>query len=656
MKKLVVALELVTAAVLLLVCLRSGIELIPWHGLALLVALALEWLAPPLAGYGALSAAPALYLALGPPGALALAIAMAARRGPRHDGLATLLALASLAWLPPPAACLLYLALSLLFPLALSNLLPTTAESLAHWPFYVGVAGSALVATQLEQPLWIAPVLFALTPRPQVDPPDYREESERLEVLTARQHLEELDAFAFALHAHQRPQELLDGVVRSFTRLSGARTARVYQTFEEAPELVLQARQGKTVRDGKSVAIPWQKEAVIHLTGVDEVSPLLERFARHSAAALRTAHQKEQRLELGQEGARLEHWVNLLLRLLEGARQVGGTLDRGDLLTRFETSLRGAIPAECLLVLLDGQLVHSHLSVPESRLALDRLPAIPVVGQKAMLTAPLPRGQVILTSSEPRAFGDTEQRYLTVLADLMGVFLANADLYERLQTSQADLLQANKMAAVGQLAAGVAHEINNPLLAINVHLNLLRGAISDDEDLESVDTIAQAVARCQTIVKELLTFSRKQETPTRPLEVAELVRQAQGSLDTAFDLSVPEGLWVQGHSDELVACLVNLMANARDAVAGLASPTLSVSAVAADGLVRIDVRDNGPGVPDDIRDRLFEPFFTTKPVGSGTGLGLYLAYTHAQAYGGRITFDCSQGTVFTLELPQASRP
>lgn len=232
-----------------------------------------------------------------------------------------------------------------------------------------------------------------------------------------------------------------------------------------------------------------------------------------------------------------------------------------------------------------------------------------------------------------------------------------------LAQAQARLVQSEKMAAMGRLAAGVAHEINNPAGVLLMKLKFLL-SIADDEGLSerargTLGVAVEQTERIERIVENLLEFSRPSEGTPRPValnDVAEaalrLGRPPGGATlrwEPAADLPA-----VEADPNELQQVVVNLVDNATDAAGD--DGTVVVATERDGDEVTLRVTDDGAGIPEDFLDRIFDPFFTTKPVGEGTGLGLSVSYGIVEKFGGTITVDSRrhQGTTMTVRLPAVS--
>lgn len=239
-------------------------------------------------------------------------------------------------------------------------------------------------------------------------------------------------------------------------------------------------------------------------------------------------------------------------------------------------------------------------------------------------------------------------------------------MQKQLEESQAQLLQAEKIASLGRLAAGVAHEINNPLAGILIYAELLQRELGPEASgQEYLEEIIQQTMRCRQIVQRLLEFSRQSlgersyfnlnAVITRCAEI--LGRQAMFHnvrIIRNLDPDLPE---IMGDPGQLQQVLTNLFLNACDAMDGKGTITITTRADPEGDGVILTFQDTGCGIPPELREKIFEPFFTTKPVGAGTGLGLSIVYGVIQRHGGTIEVDSEVGvgTTFTIRLPRESQ-
>jgi PAS domain S-box-containing protein len=230
------------------------------------------------------------------------------------------------------------------------------------------------------------------------------------------------------------------------------------------------------------------------------------------------------------------------------------------------------------------------------------------------------------------------------------------DLYQQ-------LLQAEKMAALGQTISGVAHELNNPLATILSWAERLAERSLDSSSRKGVEVILAESERAARIVRNLLTFARKRQSTRSMIELNHVIRETLAlrayeqrltNIDvvTAFAAGLPQ-VFADAHQIQQV--LLNLVINAEQAMISANGRGSLVVRTWHDGerdAVVLEVTDDGPGVSADMRGKIFDPFFTTKEVGKGTGLGLTVAYAIVQEHGGRIRVEeRSQGASFLVELP-----
>jgi PAS domain S-box-containing protein len=237
--------------------------------------------------------------------------------------------------------------------------------------------------------------------------------------------------------------------------------------------------------------------------------------------------------------------------------------------------------------------------------------------------------------------------------------------------TRAQLVQEAKMSFVGRLAAGIAHELNNPLATITANSELAKELIenaagrplctSDLEELrEYVDTIEEQAYRCTRTIKNILEVTRKKDFGTGSINFAGFIeellngvslRRMRVKLIKEVPRDIPD---VSGDPEALRQVFQNVISNAVDALEGTEDGTVWIrAAVKGESAVEVAVEDNGPGIPEDMVDLIFEPFFTTKEPKKGTGLGLTLCYDFLQRMGGGITVQQRPGggSIFKITVP-----
>jgi two-component system NtrC family sensor kinase len=245
-----------------------------------------------------------------------------------------------------------------------------------------------------------------------------------------------------------------------------------------------------------------------------------------------------------------------------------------------------------------------------------------------------------------------------------------------LLAARAEVAQGEKLASIGVLSAGIAHELNNPLTGVLTFTSLMRKKVKDgSEDAEDLDLVIRETKRCASIIRRLLDFAREKVPVKGFFNLNQVIQDTvhfverpaslnRIDINTSLDPLLPQ---VWGDADLIKQVVMNLLVNAQQAISaqGLiqveshtitANHAPSAGADPTDAMVEISVHDNGCGIPRANLQRIFDPFFTSKEVGKGTGLGLSVSYGIVKAHGGKISVESTvgEGTVFRVQLPVMS--
>jgi signal transduction histidine kinase len=290
--------------------------------------------------------------------------------------------------------------------------------------------------------------------------------------------------------------------------------------------------------------------------------------------------------------------------------------------------------------------------------------------------------------------GPDDRQLLRTLANQSAIAIENAQAFDEiaklnetlearveqrtreLQDTQTQLLQSEKMRSLGQLVAGVAHELNNPIGFVHANLQLLPAYVEKliraqetGGDLEKpreairklLSRSREGTERVKNIVMDLRSFSRMDQAELSDADLNAELTRTLGLMEPRFkdgirvERSLGELPSVRCYPAQLNQVFMNLVMNACDALEG--QGTIRITSEPRPDGVSISIADDGPGIPAAIRDRIFEPFFTTKPVGQGTGLGLSISHGIVERHGGALTVECppAGGTIFHIELPLVAR-
>lgn len=265
-----------------------------------------------------------------------------------------------------------------------------------------------------------------------------------------------------------------------------------------------------------------------------------------------------------------------------------------------------------------------------------------------------------------REFNNDDIEFMSILSNQISVSIENTRLYDaerlasrQLRETQEQLLHTERLAALGEMSAKVAHEINNPLGIIKNYLTLISKEVKGKKDAEKyLAVVSEEINRIAMIVRELLDFYRPIEVDEEPINIPKLLNKVLKLMKRQFESAGIECLMIfpdidpeiKGSAENLKQVFLNIVINAYDAMSK--GGTLKVTVVVEENELIIFFCDNGPGIPIEIAPRIFEPFFTTKEFGKGTGLGLSVCYGIIKNHGGQISFkNLNPGGCFKISLP-----
>lgn len=281
-----------------------------------------------------------------------------------------------------------------------------------------------------------------------------------------------------------------------------------------------------------------------------------------------------------------------------------------------------------------------------------------------------------------KRYNAVDFQFLTTVKNQSAIAISNSLIYQNIEEQvkertaelvevQKQLVQAEKLATVGTLSGGVAHEINNPLTAILTNVQMILAFAEGDEvqaDRESLQMIEEATQRCRTIVQKLMTYSKK-PMESESVAVTDLAEVLQKTVEfiryqleqdgVQLVVKAESGCYpVMADHNELEQVLTNLILNARDATLAVKkSGTVEIELFKEGNQVKLTVKDEGVGMPEELITKIFDPFFTTKDVGEGLGLGLSICHSIVEKYQGKIIVESKEGkgTIFTLQFLECAK-
>ena len=458
-------------------------------------------------------------------------------------------------------------------------------------------------------------------------------------------------------------------------------------------------------RNEAALALPLEQWGVLYVGRARAVAftpPELEslQWLKDKARMSLSVSLREQHARQVQQGQRraiagLQRELEISAWLMESARKLSGTLRVPEVVEQFAQVLGSTLPHQqrFLYLKLGDQCqflsLPDGLASPATRQFLEELAgsnqplwledlttsrfAAGFPGMTSLLGAPFLSealsGAVVVASPESKIFSRDLSEVLFLLCTQASMALTRASLHEevlegrrQLEASQAQLIQSSKLTAIGQLAAGIAHELNTPLGAVGLSLSAARESFESrpERALKMFDRAREGLDRALGIVEKLLIYSRRPSQQFVPVDLAVLVRDTLEFLKSSeiqVETQLGSDLQVVGKPQDLQQVLVNLLNNAQQAVAELAEDRrrVRIRGWRQDNQVWVEVADRGPGIAPADLERIFEPFFTTRPVGHGTGLGLSVAHQIIELHRGRLQARSrlGEGSEVYFSLPGA---
>jgi signal transduction histidine kinase len=266
------------------------------------------------------------------------------------------------------------------------------------------------------------------------------------------------------------------------------------------------------------------------------------------------------------------------------------------------------------------------------------------------------------------AFAEEDLKLVESLSEYASIAVINAKMHfgikKKLENTQEQLIHSEKMATIGILAGGVAHEINTPLGTILNNTELLMMDELNDDQKDCLDMIKQGTLRCKTIVEQLLKYSRKTSTEFEDVDINGVISDACVILEHQFNV---QGIKIQkdfseiplmkGNPTELSQVVTNILVNSRDAIVERKvtqdnQGVINIKSVSDEAMITVEISDNGCGIPESAMAKIYDPFYTSKEVGQGTGLGLSIVQKIIQRHGGRLetSSEVDKGTVITIKF------
>ena len=340
-----------------------------------------------------------------------------------------------------------------------------------------------------------------------------------------------------------------------------------------------------------------------------------------------------------------ENYITRYEPLRDHAGQIVGILYVGERQSVFQTLIH-TVNQNILLVAVLTILMTFIIATPVSRI----------------ITRPLKELNELSSTSQLVARGNLSARAPETAGGEVGQLASSFNnMLDTLQATQDQLVHKENLASLGQLAAGVAHELNNPLSTVLLYAGILKRECAEDAShCDDLETIVRETNRCKSIVAALLDFARQHHVEAQELNLNALIQtiiEIESKHDIYKQVNIRNDLApglpeIQADPAQLQAVFINLLSNAAEAIPEGGTITIKTKPGPA-GMVTIEVEDNGEGITPENIPKIYAPFFTTKPIGRGTGLGLAITYGIIKMHRGQINVQSQvgEGTTFTIQLP-----
>ncbi len=316
-----------------------------------------------------------------------------------------------------------------------------------------------------------------------------------------------------------------------------------------------------------------------------------------------------------------------------------------------------------LLIANDAPHHPKASGIPQGHPPLDTFMGVPIRYNGVMFA-------MIGVANNKAGYKKADYNFLVPFFELVGEMIQNLKLNDELEKQRQLSLHNAKLASIGELAAGVGHEINNPLAIILGQIEVLKMRLEDKNILEEsllshFSKMTKGVDRISNIVKGLKTFARMDKDLSEVFNLKDLIVETIGMMieiyrndGITFHNNLEEEIYVTGISGRIQQVIVNLLNNARDAMLTSPSKTITLNASFVKNTVMLRITDSGSGIDKSLRAKIFEPFFTTKDVNKGTGIGLSLALSIIRDHQGNLEIEktSESGTTFLITLPSTQRP